>query len=505
MTPYELSMLSKPLADLYTQLESDLIQNIAEYLAEQNLDCSTAKWKIKALANLGKLDKKNIEQISKYAGIAPEMLEIALTNAAYSAINELEPGFRKLAKKGLIEAAKVPIEDSMANALKAYSKQASEQLNLVNTVMKYKARTAASKLIKDTAELSNKQSFLNMLNKATGKAVTGIESRQAALRQCIHEMMEKGIPCFTDKRGREWSPEAYINMDIRTTCGNVAHQAQFQRMDDYGTTLIEVSSHIGARPRCEPFQGRIFDRTNKSAKYPHWSSTSYGEPAGLLGINCGHQVYPYIEGISSQTYFPYDKDENDKQYKLTQQQRQLERNVRRYKRECSSLDALGDQEGFKKASVKLKQQRSKLKSFCNNNGLTYKADRTAVVGYSKNRNPLDNVKKSSIIKSNEIIGKSLGAAAKNYPVRLPDGNHTKFAEGSTISKIKVFAGSGTNVPIREAIILESDYKIPADKWQKVRGEGVIVFEGKNRTAELHWYEAEGTKVKVKVKRWLDES
>lgn len=100
--------------------------------------------------------------------------------------------------------------------------------------------------------------------------------------------------------------------------------------------------------------------------------------------------------------------------------------------------------------------------------------------------------------------RSVGAAGRNYPVRLPNGNHAKFAEGTTITKIKVFAGKGTDVPIRKAIYLEDDFGIPAGDWQKIRGEGIIVFKGKNRPAEIHWYEADGEKVKLKVKRWLDE-
>lgn len=118
---------------------------------------------------------------------------------------------------------------------------------------------------------------------------------------------------------------------------------------------------------------------------------------------------------------------------------------------------------------------------------------------------VDNFSESGIIKTDEVIGRSVGASAKNYPVRLPNGNHAKFAEGSTISKIKVFAGNGTNVPIREAIFLESNYGIQTEKWQKVRGEGVIIENGVKRTVEIHWYEADGKKIKMKVKRYLDES
>ena len=117
---------------------------------------------------------------------------------------------------------------------------------------------------------------------------------------------------------------------------------------------------------------------------------------------------------------------------------------------------------------------------------------------------IDNSGGSGIIKTDEVIGRSVGAAGKNYPVKLPDGNHSKFAEGSTISKIKVFAGDGTDTPIRNAIYLECDYGIPAEKWQKVRGEGTVVFEGKKRIAEIHWYEADNEKYDMKVKRWLDE-
>jgi len=117
---------------------------------------------------------------------------------------------------------------------------------------------------------------------------------------------------------------------------------------------------------------------------------------------------------------------------------------------------------------------------------------------------IDNSGGSGIIKENMVIGRSVGAAGKNYPVKLPDGNHAKFAEGSTISKIKVFAGDGTDTPIRNAIYLECDYGILAEKWQKVRGEGTVVFEGKKRIAEIHWYEADNEKYDMKVKRWLDE-
>lgn len=383
MTKTEIQQLSQGLTDLYTGLETDLIANIADFLVKGDIETSTATWKIKMLAQLGALNQANIKKIVEYANMTPSMLQEILEIASLTAIQDLEPGFQQLVADGIINGTSVPVEKTMENAIKAYNKQAKNSLNMVNTVMLYKSKSIAGKLINDISELSNKQSFLNMLNKATGKAVTGAESRQAATRQCIKEMIDKGIPAFVDKAGREWSPEAYVNMDIRTTISNVSHQSQFERMDDYDVNLIEVSSKNASRPKCAKDQGKIFDRDNKSKKYPHWKSSSYGEPDGLLGINCGHQIYPYIEGISTQRYFPYDEKENSKAYELSQKQRELERRVRKSKRECMVLEKLGDNEGFQKASATLKQRQQSLKQFSADNNLAVKPDRTAVVGYNK--------------------------------------------------------------------------------------------------------------------------
>ena len=209
----------------------------------------------------------------------------------------------------------------------------------------------------------------------------GAESRQTAVRQCIKEMSERGIPAFVDAGGRQWSPEAYINMDVRTTCSNVAHEAQFTRMDDYNIDLLETSSHPGARPKCSLDQGKIFSKSGKNKKYPAWSTSSYGEPDGILGINCGHFIYPYIEGVSVQTYFPYDKEENDKLYKQKQEQRRLEREVRSAKREVSMLNVAGDKEGAKLAKERVKSRTAAYNDFCEKTGLPRKADRLTVQGY----------------------------------------------------------------------------------------------------------------------------
>lgn len=111
--------------------------------------------------------------------------------------------------------------------------------------------------------------------------------------------------------------------------------------------------------------------------------------------------------------------------------------------------------------------------------------------------------KGVIINSSEFV-KSLRGVGKNYPVRLnkdnkPFGNHYKLDFQSDIEHAHAFAGKGTNTPIRNAIFLENDYHIPAKEWQKCAGFGNVVMDGISERKELHWYEARGIRVDLKIK------
>ena len=121
-----------------------------------------------------------------------------------------------------------------------------------------------------------------------------------------------------------------------------------------------------------------------------------------------------------------------------------------------------------------------------------------------NNSSLDKAIKRGIIKENIEIGKSIGAASKNYPIKLPSGNHGKILEGTEITDVVTFAGKGTGIPIRNAKLLEQFYHIPAKEWEKVRGTAYIRAGSENKKAELHWYEARGMRVEMKVKKYYEE-
>ena len=413
MNRLENQRAAEPIDAVFQDLESLLMQNIARHLKDYGQPIATDQWSLKKLAEVGKLNKENMKIIAQMAGLSQTAVERMLSDASEKALDQVEPPLAYLTRQKLVDDAVVVSKSKQVKrTMRAMRSQAKDTLNLCNTTMLYKARdaykTLVTKIASEADEIANKQSFIDRMNMYGTAVVMGAESRQAALRKCIREFNEKGIPAFVDKRGREWTPEAYVNMAMRNTAKNTADEVQTARCRDYGVHFIEISSHAGARPKCSKDQGKIFDLDNSSGyikdakgqkiRYYPWNSSSYGEPDGILGINCRHHKFPFWPGVSLQTYFPIDKEVNDRLYKQTQVQRALERSVRKQKRECMLYDQLEDKDAFEEASVKLKQKEAQLKDYVSKHpDLHRRRDREQVVGFDK-----------------RISAEAIGKAQKHY-------------------------------------------------------------------------------------------
>lgn len=387
-------------AGLYQDLEERLMANIIRHIKNYDQPIASDVWLMQKLAEIGKLNKENIKIIAQCAGLSQRTVEQLLQETAEEAISRVEPGMQKLLRRGLAgEAVEPKKSKNIQRVMKAFQSQAKDTLNLCNTTMLYKARDVFKALVHKIAsaadEIAEKQEFLDILDKNATSAIIGAESRQRVVEQCIRQFNKKGIPAFVDKAGREWTPEAYVNMAVRNTVKNVADEVQNERFRDYGEDLIEIDSHKGARPKCAKDQGKIYSLSGKSGyttdargrriKYYSWKDSSYGEPDGILGINCRHHKFVFIPGVNIQRYFPTeDMEKNDKLYKQTQVQRALERSVRKQKRECMLFNKLGDQEAFEKAAIKLKGKEADLKSYVDKNPFLHRrADREQVVGFGR--------------------------------------------------------------------------------------------------------------------------
>jgi hypothetical protein len=166
---------------------------------------------------------------------------------------------------------------------------------------------------------------------------------------------------------------------MRSVTNDVTNEMTNERIRSYGGDLIEISAHSGARPKCAPYQGRIFSLSGTHPKYPAFSITTYGEKDGLFGINCGHQQYPFFEGVSEQTFQPLPTAKNAESYKESQKQRQYERDIRKAKSRERVLAAAGDEEGAEKARQLVRQRQARMRGFIDDSGRTRRYGREQII------------------------------------------------------------------------------------------------------------------------------
>jgi Phage minor capsid protein 2 len=350
MDPMRSQQLSGPVVEVFLAVEEEILLNIAKLLKKGKglLDDDIERWQTLKLAELGSLTQQNIITIAKQSGLAIDTVSDMLDQAGYESINRNEKLLQEAVRQGRLIRPPNPRESpALESVLMAFQRQARDSFNLVNTTMLDQSQ----------------QVYLSILNETTGKVLTGTKTARKALSETAMRWAENGVPALVDKAGKKWSTEAYVSMVTRSMSNSVAAEMQLTRMDEYNADLIEVSSHSDARPDCAAYQGQIYSRSGKSDKYPSLYDTSYGEPAGLFGINCRHVFYPYIEGFSRKRYEPYPEGETEKAYKESQQQRSLERLIRKEKRKLSVAEALGEPEAIEEAKKKVRERQSNMRDF----------------------------------------------------------------------------------------------------------------------------------------------
>lgn len=390
MRPSFLDNMSWAMAEVYGAVTDRILVNLAKYfpyIHDTPEDLDLFNYQARMLAQMGKVNSETVDIIAKSLDGADAALRAALEAAIVEALRNEEPALRKAAEQGLLNGPGIippEVTPNQLQAFAAYYQQSADKLNLVNTVMLESTQAAYQATVADAAvRIARTQSILNV---GTGEVVTGVSAWNTAMHDAVAKMVENGLTGFIDHGGHKWSPEAYVAMDIRTTMFNTARAAVWERNDAYGNDLYQVSSHNGARPLCYPWQGKVISKADMERDvvdmygdtvhvYPQ-SATSYGEAAGLFGVNCKHYPMTFIPGFSTIKGEPQDPEENAKSYAESQQQRALERKLREEKRDLEIMKAQGaDEEALRAQRAKVSRANSDIDAFCDETGRARRRNR----------------------------------------------------------------------------------------------------------------------------------
>lgn len=377
LSPEYLLHISEGAEQIAEELHIDIINRIIDRIVarldrgEEFMLTAYDKWQIEVLQEAGVLLEEIQTEIARKKKQQTEEVKEAMEEAGVEAIN-YDDKIYKMAGLSPVALEKSPY--------------------LIRLMQRnYDATMGEWKNFTETTATASQETFIKAMDKAYSLVTSGAVSYTQAFKEVLDEVINEGVEIIYPS-GRKDTLETATLRAVRTGVSQMSGQIQLARMDEMGVDLVIVSSHLGARPDHQLWQGKVYSRTGN--KYPDFvQSTGYGTVTGLCGANCRHNFSPYIEGMHN-PYEHYDDEENLKRYELEQRQRTLERRIRETKRQCINkkevIDNCKDEklkyeydiEYQRKANLLAKQNKA-YKDFCKENDLRPLNERIQIAKWNR--------------------------------------------------------------------------------------------------------------------------
>lgn len=413
LSPTRLDKLPDTMVQLMWSLQDEIISDLCRRITKTNMLTSTAEWQLIKANQLTLSSREVKRRIAQKLKISEKAVKELYTDAVREAIREDEKIYKIAMADGILSGdyreklTNYTRSAAFSNALKKGLKNTNGLLrNLTNS-----AAAAANRQLSDALDLA----YLEV--------VSGAFTPQEACFKAVQKLGADGIKCVSYASGRTDQIDVAVRRAVVTGIGKTCGDMQLGLAAEMDCQLVEVSSHLGARPSHAEWQGRIYSLVKGHPKYPYfYDATGYGTGDGLCGWNCRHSFFPFFEGLSKPANEPtFSHSENEKVYKDTQKQRSYERAIRKSKRELAALDgarsaadpalrAKLDNE-FARKSVTLKRREAALAEHLKATGLLPDNSRVRVDGFGRSVSQkavhankkylLDKAEKSAIMKAEQ--------------------------------------------------------------------------------------------------------
>lgn len=367
LTPKDFEKIAKQAEKIYSELELEIIQEIAERIANVGYANTVVLNDILIAQEMGLMYQDIINLVAKYNETSVSQIQEIFDTAGAQTL--------KFDDKVYKEAGLSPLP----------LKQSPSMIQLLSATA-LKTHNNLSNLVMTTANTSQTE-FYNAMNKAYMEVSTGVKSYSQSILDTVKELSDKGA-YITYPSGQHRSIESAVRMNILTSVNQTCGKLQEIRADEMGWDLMEITAHSGARPEHAEWQGKIVSRSGRKG-YLSLDDIGYGEVTGFKGVNCRHDWYPYYAG-SIRTYSNQELQElkNEKvtyqekqisKYEATQIQRKMERTIRQDKKDIAGLNGIltsnnqelieETQDKLIKAKQKMQLHNSAFNNFLNQTGL----------------------------------------------------------------------------------------------------------------------------------------
>ena len=216
---------------------------------------------------------------------------------------------------------------------------------------------------------------------------TRYSSKEGRLDTVYKRLANEGlrIQDLEAKRPKAYTIDQLVRRDVMFDLTEANGDIAMQNFENSDAQFIEVSSHPTARTWNKyqkhdyedhsSWQGQVYYSGEPVDGYEEFESTcGYGEMLGICGINCYHQFKANYTGTGTQT--EYGIAEIRKDYALSQEQRQYERQIKNMKQRKAVYEEAG--KDVSSLRQKISMATDNLKNFCEKNNLKYFNWRTQI-------------------------------------------------------------------------------------------------------------------------------
>lgn len=373
----------KPILSIYSKIELELIEKIAEHFKINEEFINSDYWYFEKLKELGGLNNETLKLLEEYTGKTRQELLKAMKNIGISSIpvDQLNIATQKNA---LLNPEAIINSVNIQNIIQySYDEIEKSFLNLNKTIQEQVRKT-----------------YTDIITETYIKTNAGVCSYQEAILESLDKLGDKGISILTyqDKNGKikNYDVVGTVRRDLLVATRGLAGKVNEEVIKESGNHIVRVTNHFGARTGdggedytnhawwqelqffCWDYDGKA---TEEEKKLPDFMKhCNYGDVQGIVGINCKH-LFTVWYGSTKKEDLGFTYDENKEEYEKSQKQRYLENGIRKWKRKQVIANKAQDEEGYKKSSIKTKEWQDKLNTFTEENKLKRDYTREHVKGY----------------------------------------------------------------------------------------------------------------------------
>lgn len=384
-SPELLDAMPEELAELYRGLEDTLLMEICSRLKLRDELNEITVQDIKALRSHG-IDLKKIKKaIRKTADVSEEKLNKLLDDV----VERNQKYYTEL-----IDLAHITQPETLVNVEDTWAIYEQTKQTLRNITRSMGFLVDAGRTMLPPAKV-----YQWALDNATMQIQSGAISYNQAIKSAVRQLAQSGLKVVDYESGHRDQIDVAARRAVMTGVSQLCSKYTEQAAEYLETPYYEVSAHAGSRdvPGRSPWsshkewQGKVYS-TRSGDIYPNiYEVCGLGTVDGLEGANCRHRRFPWVEGVSERTYTDEQLEHIDDglgctfegktytAYEATQEQRKVERTIRKLKREKTAYNAAGLTDEEQAVNIKLRRLSAKYKAFSAAAGLPEQRERMKVL------------------------------------------------------------------------------------------------------------------------------